>query len=284
MMKKLAASIILSLCVCVTYAQTARSLFWCTDSLQVEEIVSETADLHESVGHCGPAVENSHMALRIYFDDSGCVDVYSKSGRGMELLEYKWNTTEGQRDTLAAGCCEYCASGTVGLGGIALWDGGKEVRLVATKGRTARVGDTRNGSYAEMIAYGVPYMDDFVDISIRIDVTVKSREAVITASELSGKKVQFMTGVNFHDGQRVSYDENHISVWGVHPVEASSRPVPVGAGMFFRKGDFQQVDRTDDMVRLVSVPASKIRTRVVAASSKEAELNNAKRFEAYMAK
>jgi hypothetical protein len=54
--------------------------------------------------------------------------------------------------------------------------------------------------------------------------------------------------------------------------------------MFFRKGDFQQVDRTDDMVRLVSVPASKIRTRVVAASSKEAELNNAKRFEAYMAK
>ena len=70
----------------------------------------------------------------------------------------------------------------------------------------------------------------------------------------------------------------------MHPVEASSRPVPVGAGMFFRKGDFQQVDRTDDMVRLVSVPASKIRTRVVAASSKEAELNNAKRFEAYMAK
>ena len=76
-MKKLAASIILSLCVCVTYAQTARSLFWCSDSLQVEEIVSEAADLHESVGHCGPAVENSHMALRIYFDDSGCVDVYS---------------------------------------------------------------------------------------------------------------------------------------------------------------------------------------------------------------
>ncbi len=88
MMKKLVASIILSLCVCVTYAQTARSLFWCSDSLQVEEIVSEAADLHESVGHCGPAVENSHMALRIYFDDSGCVDVYSKSGRGMELLEY----------------------------------------------------------------------------------------------------------------------------------------------------------------------------------------------------
>ncbi len=273
-----------SLCVCVTYAQTARSLFWCSDSLQVEEIVSEAADLHESVGHCGPAVENSHMALRIYFDDSGCVDVYSKSGRGMELLEYKWNTTSGQRDTLAAGCCEYCAAGTVGLGGIALWDGEKEVRLVATKGRTARVGDTRNGSFAEMIAYGVPYMDDYVDISIRIDMTVKSREAVITAVELSGKKVQFLTGVNFHDGQRVSYDENHISVWGVHPVEASSRPVPVGAGMFFRKGDFQQVDRTDDMVRLVSVPASKIRTRVVAASSKEAELNNAKRFEAYMAK
>lgn len=284
MMKKLAVTIVFSICVHFSYAQTARSLFWCSDSLQVDEIVSEIPDLYESVGHHGPAVENSHMALRIYFNDSGTVDVYSKSGRGMELLEYLWNPTEGQKDTLSAGCCEYVAGETVGLGGIALWDGEKEVRLVATKGRTARVGDMKNGAFAEMISYGVPYLDGLVDISVRIDMTFKSREAVITASELSGKKVRFMTGVNCHEGQKVSFGEDYISVWGPHPVVASYRPVPVGAGLFFKKGDFPSVERTDDMVRIISVPVSKVRTRAVAASSKEAELNNAKRFETYMSK
>lgn len=284
MMKKLAVTIVFSICVHFSYAQTARSLFWCSDSLQVDEIVSEVPDLYESVGHHGPAVENSHMALRIYFNDSGTVDVYSKSGRGMELLEYLWNPTTGQKDTLSAGCCEYVAGETVGLGGIALWDGEKEVRLVATKGRTARVGDMKNGAFAEMISYGIPYLDGLVDISVRIDMTSKSREAVITASELSGKKVRFMTGVNCHEGQKVSFGEDYISVWGPHPVVASYRPVPVGAGLFFKKGDFPSVERTDDMVRIISVPVSKVRTRAVAASSKEAELNNAKRFETYMSK
>lgn len=280
-MKNLFVIVMLSFC-CHSYAQTAYSLFWCSDSLQTSEIVSETADQYNKVGHHGPAVENSHMALRIYFNDSGAIDLYSKSGRGMELLEYLWYPTEGQCDTLEAGRDEYKVGKTVGLGGIALWDGSKEVRLKATKGRTARVGGTKNGSYAEMIAYGVPYMDGLVDISIRIDMTEKSRTAVITASELSGKKVRFLTGVNFHQGQKVVYDESHISVWGVHPADVSSSPVAVGAGMFYKKKDFPAAEKTDDMVRLISAPCAKVKTRVVGASVKEAELNSAKRFEAYM--
>ena len=71
-------------------ARTASSLFWRSDSLQVNEIVSEKANEYKTVGHHGPAVENSHMALRLYFNDSGAIDVYSKNGRGMELLNYKW--------------------------------------------------------------------------------------------------------------------------------------------------------------------------------------------------
>ena len=46
-------------------AQTASSLFLRSDSLQVKEIVSDQADMYKKVGHHGPAVENSHMALRI---------------------------------------------------------------------------------------------------------------------------------------------------------------------------------------------------------------------------
>ena len=191
-MKRLFAFLLIVPAVCIlslcAQAQTASSLFWRSDSLQVKEIAAEVGNQYNKVGHHGPAVENSHYALRLYFNDSGAIDVYSKSGRGMELMEYLWYPTAGQRDTLSLGVDGYIVGKTVGLGGIALWDGENEVKLVATKGRTARVGETKKGAYAEMIAYGVQYCDDLVDISIRIDVVDKDRLAVVTARELSGKR------------------------------------------------------------------------------------------------
>lgn len=265
-----------------SFAQTAKSLFWKKDKVQVDEIVSEEADQYKSVGHHGPAVENQYMALRIYFNDSGAIDVYSKNGRGLELEQYGWYPDSLAQADYGAGCDEYRVGKTVGLGGIALWDGEKEVKLVATKGRTARVGSTSKGSYAEMIAYGVQYKGDEVDISIRIDMTSKSREAWITARELNGKKVQFLTGVNYHEGQSVCYGKGYISVWGVHPADVSRHPVPIGAGMFYSTGIFKTVEKTDCFVRIISRPESQISTRVVSGSTKEAELNSAKRFEAYM--
>ena len=186
------------------------------------------------------------------------------------------------QESAGAGCDSYIVGNTVGLGGIALWDGEKEVKLVATKGRTARAGDTKKGSYIEMIAYGVEYKGDMVDISIRIDVTSKSREAEVTARELSGRKVQFLTGINWHEGQKVSFGEDFISVWGPHPAKEAT--MPVGAGLFFSDKDFPVVEKTDDMVRIISSQKSQVRTRILSASVKEAEINSAKRFEAYMMK
>ena len=264
-------------------AQTAVSLFWKKDGKQVEEIVSDKADLYREVGHHGPAVENTHFALRIYFNDSGAIDVYSKTGRGLELESYGWYPTAQQQED-GAGCDEYMVGKTVGLGGIALWDGEKEVKLTATKGRTARVGHTKSGSYAEMIAYGVPYQEDTVDISIRIDMTRRTRDAQVTATELSGKPVMFLTGVNYHHGQTVKCGDGFIFAWGVHPADVAESPVPVGAGMFFRPSDFGPMEVTEDMVRIVSKPTSSICTTVVAASTKEAELNTVRRFESYMVK
>lgn len=266
----------------LAHAQTASSLFLRSDSLQVKEIVSDQADMYKKVGHHGPAVENSHMALRIYFNDSGAIDLYSKSGRGMELLKYKWYPSEIDQTENGAGCDEYMVGKTVGFGGIALWDGESEVKLVATRGRTARVGDTSKGSYAELIAYGVPYKGDTVDISIRIDVLAKKREAKVTARELSGKKVQFLTGVNFHEGEKVSMGSGWASVWGIHPANVSTDPKPVGAAILFNAKKFESVEKTENMVRLVSYPASSVSTELVAASTKEAELNSVKRFEAYV--
>lgn len=275
-------SLMLTLISCDMSAQTAKSLFWKKDKVQVEEIVSETGNEYKNVGHHGPAVENTHFALRIYFNDSGAIDVYSKSGRGLELEKYGWYPDSLAQADYGAGCDEYRVGKTVGLGGIALWDGEKEVKLKATKGRTARVGDSPAGSYAEMIAYGVPYKDDVVDIRIRVDVYKKHRIARVTATELNGKKVCFLTGVNYHKGESVKYGDKYISVWGVHPADVSASPKPIGAGMFYVKGKFGPVEQTEDMVRLISKPTAEISTRVVAASTKEAELNTAKRFEAFM--
>ena len=265
-------------------AQTATSLFWRADSLQIKEIVSERAVQYNFVGHHGPAVENSRCALRIYFNDSGAIDVYSKSGAQMELAKYHWYPTEQQMAEEGAGCDEYLVGQTVGLGGIALWDGEKEVKLVATKGRTARVGEIRGGSFAEIIAYGVMYKGEPVDVSIRVEMSDRSRVAKVIATELGGRKVQFLTGVNFHPGETVEFGKNYIAVWGIHPADVRQNPCELGGGMWFKPNKFSAPEKTKDMVRIISKPASKIETQVVAASVKESELNTAERFVAYMKK
>jgi len=265
-------------------AQTATSLFWRSDSLQVKEIVSEQAVQYSFVGHHGPAVENSMSALRIYFNDSGAIDVYSKSGAQMELRKYLWYPTAEQMASEGAGCDEYLVGKTVGLGGIALWDGEKEVKLVATKGRTARVGEIKGGSYAEMIAYGVMYKGEPADVSIRVEMKDNSRVAKVIATELNGRKVQFLTGVNFHPGETVEFGKDYISVWGIHPADVSQNPCELGGGMWFKPSKFEAPQKTENMVRIISKPASRIETQVVAASVKEAELNTAEKFAAYMRK
>lgn len=266
-------------------AQTASSLFWRADSLQRKEIVSEQAVQYSFVGHHGPAVENSRCALRIYFNDSGAIDVYSKSGAQMELLKYLWYPTEKQMAEEGAGCDEYLVGKTVGLGGIALWDGQKEVKLVATKGRTARVGQIKGGSFAEIIAYGVMYKGEPVDVSIRVEMKDKSRVAKVIATELGGRKVQFLTGVNYHAGETIETGRKYISVWGVHPADVSQNPCQLGGGMWFKPKHFIGApEQVDNLVRLISKPTSKLETQVVAASVKESELNTAEKFAAYMRK
>lgn len=275
----------MSLIICAnSEAQTATSLFWRADSLQVNEIVSNQAVQYNFVGHHGPAVENSHCALRIYFNDSGAIDLYSKSGRQMELSKYLWYPTAEQQQKEGAGCDEYLVGRTVGVGGIALWDGEKEVKLQATKGRTARVGKVRGGSFAEMIAYGVPYKGDLVDVSIRVVMKDDSRVAEVIATELGGKKVQFLTGVNYQKGETVEYGRKYIAVWGIHPADVSQNPSPLGAGMWFRPNKFVKVEQTADMVRIISKPTDSISTRVVAASTKEDELGTMEKFVSYMRK
>lgn len=270
-------------CLCASaQGQTAYSLFRLSDSLQVNEVMFDNAECADLLGHGGPAVENTHMALRLCLDGSGAIDVFSKSGRGMELRQYLWNTTQGQQDTLLVGTDGYSVLETLGLGGVALWDGDAKVALSTCRELKALAGETKKGVFAEVIYYGVPYMNDRVDISVRIDMTAKTREAVITATELAGKKVMFLTGVNRHKGQKVTIAEGVISVWGPHPDQ--DPPFPIGAGMRYSVKDLPTIEEGDDMISIISKPLSRMTTRVVSGSVKEAELNSAKRFESYMMK
>jgi len=263
-------------------AQTASSLFWRADSTQVKEISAEDNKQYTKIGHHGPAVENSHMALRIYFNNSGAIDVYSKSGKQMELEKYLWYPTEEQQRNEGAGCDEYFVGKTLGLGGIAIWDGEKVVPLEMTAKRVAKVGKTAVGHFAEVASYGILYQNDTVDIAIRVDVLDNSREAIVTARCLSGQKVRFVTGVNFNKDARVKFGKSYISVWGKHQANVSQAPVPIGGGMAFNPEVFTTVEKTENMVRLISEPSQAVNTRVVAASVKESELNTAAKFEKYV--
>ena len=270
------------LCTFLSSAQTETSLFFRSDSVQVSEIVSDSPDQYKKVGHHGPAVENPWYALRIYFNDSGAIDLYSKSGKQMELRKYLWYPTQEQQENEGAGCDEYRVGKTVGLGGIALWDKDHEVKLAAER-PTARVGKIRGGSFADMISYGVPYRGRKVDVSVRIEMTDKSRKAKIIASVVSGGRVQFVTGLNYHAGEYVQAGWGAIGTWGIHPADVSENPIEVGAGLEYDPDDYVGIPESlDDMVRLVSKPCRKLVTTVVAASVKEDELNTPEKFFDYL--
>jgi len=260
-------------------AQTASSLYLKTDGRQVAEIGTEAPVPYKKVGHHGPAVENSHMALRIYYNDSGAVDLYSKSGKAMELEKYLWYPSERQQREEGAGCDEYLAGKTVGFGGLALWDGEKEIRPVATAGRIARVGKTPKGSFAQVVYKGVKYGNGTVDLSLRIDVFDGSRCAKVTLESLSGEKVRFATGINYHPGEDLRYGKGWLCVWGVHPADVSKNPCPVGAGMRFSPGKFTEVGQTSNTLRIITKkPVRKVSTVIVGASTKEDELSDAEAF------
>ena len=226
MLKYAATASAALLCACTLRAQTDVSLFWRADSVQVAEIVSAQPVQYGFVGHHGPAVENSHFALRIYFNDSGAVDLYSKSGARMELLGICGIPPVSSSARRRVPGATVPDRQDLGLGGIALWDGEEVLPLKATKGRTARVGRTRGGAFAEMIAYGVPYRGGFVDISLRIEMKNRGRDATITASELGGREVQFVTGVNYPEGAEVECGRKYVAVWGAHPADVSANPSP----------------------------------------------------------
>jgi len=118
------------LCSQLLFSQnkTDISLMWKDSDKQESQISSETGNLYNKVAHHGPAIENEWIGLRFYFDQKVSIDVYNKTRPGLELKAAKWYPTVDQQKE-GWGADQYKVGKTVGLGGVRLWDGEREIFL-----------------------------------------------------------------------------------------------------------------------------------------------------------
>ncbi len=262
--------------------KTDVSLFLKEDStVYLDEISSKTGDLFLKLGHHGPAIENEWLGLRIYFDPKASIDVYSKTKPGLELKKARWYPTPDQQQN-GWGADYYKAGNTVGLGGVRLWDGKKVVPLNPVSARIARVAKEGMVSYMEMLSEAVPYKGKKVDILVRVTVYSGIRNAKVEAFALTDEPVQFVTGINYHKGQKVIKDENYIIAWGLHPEDVAAEKVELGAAILFKPDDFVKTIDDGEQFLLISKPDKQLEHWISSANAKEPELNTVEKFNEFV--
>ncbi|MFB6341731.1 DUF4861 family protein [Saccharicrinis sp. FJH62] len=248
---------------------------------QVKEIVSETGDMYKLVEHHGPAIENEWIGLRLYFDYKCAIDVYNKTRPGLELEEAGWYPTPEQQKE-GWGADQYKVGQTVGLGGVRLWDGEKEVFLNPVKDRIARVRKEANFSQMEMLSEGIPYKGDSVDILIRVTVFSGFREAKVEAFALCDKPVEFVTGINYFPTTKTIEGDNYICTWGLHPEDVAAFQLIIGGAIMYNPADFTTVTKADKQYMLISKPTKYLATWITSACEKEKGFKSMDQFVDYV--
>lgn len=239
----------------------------------MDEIFSPGGDFYKIVGHHGPAIENEYMGLRLYFNHSGSIDVYSKRRFQLELEKTDWYP-DSLMQINGYGSDQYKVGPTVGLGGIKLWDGEKIVKLHATKGRMASVRTKSCTSTMEMMAKAVPYRGDSVDVLIRVTIYAQDRFAEVEAIALSDREVQFVTGVNYHSGCKTYFNDDYAIVWGKHPEDVAINPGEIGAAIVLDSNHFEKKMKTDSEILYIFKPGKRIRSFITSVSENEDEIND----------
>ncbi|MCA1745839.1 MAG: DUF4861 domain-containing protein [Bacteroidales bacterium] len=283
-MKK--TSLVLGLLVAVSISALAQnrtdiSLKWKDKDHQETVIESETGNLYRDLDHHGPAIENEWMGLRLYFDHKVAVDVYNKQRPGLELAPAAWYPSVEQQQE-GWGADLYKVGSTVGLGGVRLWDGEKEQFLNPVSKRTARVRKEANISYMEMLSEGIPYKGDTIDVLVRVTVFSGMREAKVEAFALSSQPVQFLTGINYHEGTETKQGDDFIGTWGVHPEDVAAFQFAIGSGILFNPDDFDSITKAKTQFEMVSKPVKYLETWITSSCEKEAELNTMADFIKYL--
>jgi len=248
---------------------------------QLRAISSETGDLYRTLGHHGPAIENEFLGVRLYFNYKAAIDIYSKTKPGLELAETKWYPTPEQQKQ-GWGADYYKVGETVGLGGIRLWDGEKVLNLNPVSERSARVVKEGTVSFIEMLSKDVPYKDREIDILVRVTVYSGLREAKVEAMALTDEDVQFVTGVNYFEGQQTEWADNYLLTWGEHPEDVAAEKLELGAAIVFDPNDFiERIDDGDQRI-LISKPTKMLECWISSANARESELNSFERFRYYI--
>ncbi len=277
--------VITLICLVQTNAQnmTHASLFMRSDSTYTNEIKSETGDLYKTIGHHGPAIENEWMALRIYFNNKATsIDVYNKKKQGLELKSKEWYpSVEDQKS--GYGADYYKVGPTVGLGGVRLWDGEKEVMLAPISMRTAKIKKEATYSQMEMLSEDVPYKGKKVDILLRVTAYTGLRQMKVEAFALTDDDVQFATGVNYWKDEKVIKTDNSVITWGYHPEDVAAEKMKVGAAIVVNPDDYS--DKIDDggQILFISKPTKYISTWVTSTIDKDENMGTLKAFEKHVA-
>lgn len=284
-MKRITPLIFIIVLIIQTQAQnkTAVSLFMRSDSIQQTEISAESGDLFNTIGHHGPAVENEWMALRIYFSQKAAIDVYSKSLPQLELQKKGWYPTDKEQKE-GWGADYYKVGETIGLGGVHLWDGEKVVKLNPVSKRTARVVKEPTCSYMEMLSEGVAYKDRNIDVLLRVTVYSGERNAKVEAFALTDQPVQFVTGVNYHEGEEIYKKDGFIAAWGIHPEDVAAEIVEIGAAILYNPADFVQIKDDGTQFILISKPSKYLNTWISSACAREPEINTMEKFISFLGK
>jgi hypothetical protein len=251
--------------------------FMRADSVYLSEKSAESGDLYKTIGHHGPAIENEWLGLRIYFSHKVAIDVYNKAKPGLELKEVKWYPTDEQQKD-GWGADYYKAGNTVGLGGVRLWDGTQVVSLNPVTNRTARVVKEKTSSYMEMLNEGVPYKDTTIDILVRVTVYSGIREAKVEAFALTDQPVQFVTGINYHNGQEIKKEEGLIATWGLHPEDVAAESIKLGAALIYNPEDYVQELDDGTQILFISKPAKQLTTWISSACEKEEGVGSMEEF------
>ena len=278
-MKKLFLPLFIILII-QSFAQngTDISLFLKKDKTNyLTEVESKSGNMFRKVGHHGPAIENQWFGLRIYFNKTGAIDVYSKAKPGLELKDKKWYPSKKDQQN-GWGADYYKVGKTLGLGGINLWDGQKVIQLHPVSKRIANVIKGEASSSMEMLSEGVPYKGKTVDILVRVTVYSDKREAKVEAFSQSQELVQFVTGINYHKGVEVNKSDNYIATWGIHPEDVAAEKIEVGSAIIFNPKDFKEQKDDGKQILLISKPTVKLETCITSANAREKEINAFERF------
>lgn len=241
------------------------------------EIESNSGNLFNKLGHHGPAIENPWYGLRIYFNKKMAIDVYSKAKPGLELTTTKWYPTKDQQRK-GWGADYYKVGNSLGLGGIRLWDGEKIVPLNPVNRRSAKVINEEGKAVMEVLSEGVPYKGKNIDVIVRVTTFADNRLSTVEAEIADGTSVQFITGINHHDGISVKKEAGFIATWGVHPEDVALEKVEVGAAIIFDKEDF--LDQLEDKNQhlLISKPTHQLSIKISSCNARESELNSEAAF------